>query len=74
MADHSAEIVMYVKDGCPYCAGLRAKLQADGTPFVEHNVQRDRDALSRMLELNGGRRQVPTWVHGGQVTVGYNGT
>jgi glutaredoxin len=67
-------IEIFVKDGCPYCAGLRRKLQSDGMPFVEYDVRRDMGAMKRMLELNGGRRLVPTWVVDGEATVGFQGT
>jgi glutaredoxin len=37
-------------------------------------VSRDRGKLREMLERNGGRRQVPTIVKDGEVTVGYGGS
>jgi len=71
-AKSQAEI--YSKPECPYTRALRRKLQHDGTAFVEHNVEDDPAALQRMLELNGGRRNVPTIVMGEQVIVGFHGT
>jgi glutaredoxin len=47
--------------------------QRRGIRYVEHDVVADRDALRRMLELNGGRRHVPTIVQDGAVTVGFHG-
>jgi glutaredoxin len=38
------------------------------------DVSRDRGKLRDMLDLNGGRRQVPTIVQDGEVTVGYGGS
>ena len=38
------------------------------------NVRADAAALARMLELTGGRRQVPVIVEDGTVTIGYGGT
>ena len=67
----TAEI--FVKAGCPYCGALKRKLGHDGTLFIEHDVENDMAALRRMLELNGGRRNVPTTAIGDQVTVGFHG-
>ena len=67
----SAEI--FVKAGCPYCRALKRKLEHDQTPYVEHDVERDPSALRRMLELNGGRRNVPTIVMEDKVLVGFHG-
>ncbi len=67
-------VEIFVKPGCPYCGALKRNLQEGGTPFVEHDVQRDAAALQRMLTLNGGRRKVPTILTGGEVTVGFHGT
>lgn len=66
-------ITIYTKPGCPYCAAAKANLQERGLQYAEHNVQADRAALREMLELNGNRRQVPTIVQDGQVTVGFHG-
>ena len=68
-----SEVTIYTKSGCPYCAAAIDDMQRRGVRYTEHNVKKDRAALKRMLELNGGRRQVPTIVQGSQVTVGFNG-
>ena len=66
-------VEIFVKPGCPYCMALKRKLAEDRTPYVEHDVYEDPAALKRMLSLNGNRRNVPTAVDGGKVTVGYHG-
>jgi glutaredoxin 3 len=71
-ASTSAEI--FVKAGCPYCRALKRKLEHDGTPYEEYDVEHDRSALRRMLQLNGGRRNVPTIVLQDKVLVGFQGT
>ncbi len=38
------------------------------------NVQKDRAALSEMMALTGGRRDVPVIVEDGKVTIGYGGS
>lgn len=68
-----SDVTIYTKPGCPYCAAAKADLQQRGTPYTEHNVKADRAALKRMLELNGGRRHVPTIVRAGKVEVGFDG-
>ncbi len=67
------EVVIYTKPGCPYCAAAKDDLQRRNVHYTEYNVQADTDALLRMLELNGGRRHVPTIIESGRVTVGFNG-
>jgi glutaredoxin len=67
------QITIYTKPGCPFSAAARDDLRRRGVEFTEYNVQDDPVALRRMLELNGNRRQVPTLVEGGRVTVGFNG-
>jgi glutaredoxin len=73
IASQSNQVEIFVKEGCPYCRGLKRKLEHDGTAYTEHDVERDRAALQRMLALNGGRRNVPTVVAGQQVIVGFHG-
>jgi glutaredoxin len=68
------EAEIYSKPGCPYTRALKRKLQHEGTPFVEHNVEDDPVKLRRMLELNGGQRLVPTIFVGGEVSVGFHGS
>lgn len=69
----AVEVETFTKPGCPYCQALKEKLEREGTPYTDHNVQADIVALRRMLQLNGGRRNVPTIRQGDQVTVGYHG-
>ena len=68
-----SDIQIYIKPGCPHCAAARADFQNRGVRYVEHNAKDDPAALRRMLELNGGRRHVPTIVDGDRVTVGFDG-
>jgi glutaredoxin 3 len=68
-----SDVTIYTKPGCPYCAAAKDDLQQRGIRYNEHNVKANRAALRRMLEMNGNRRQVPTIVEGGKVTVGFHG-
>ncbi|MCI0414950.1 glutaredoxin [bacterium] len=47
--------------------------EKSGRPFEYINVQKDRDALQRMLQLTKGVREVPVILEQGKVTIGYNG-
>lgn len=67
------EAIIYTKPGCPYCAAAKDDLQRRGIHYIEYNVREDAAALRRMVELNGGRRHVPTIVEGEKVTVGFHG-
>jgi glutaredoxin 3 len=68
-----SDVTIFTKPGCPYCTAAKDDLQKRGRRYTEHNVKSDSAALRRMLELNGGRRQVPTIVDGERVTVGFHG-
>jgi glutaredoxin 3 len=68
-----SNVTIYTKPGCPYCAAAKDDLQQRGVRYTEHNVKADTTALRRMLELNGGRRHVPTIVQSDKVTVGFGG-
>jgi glutaredoxin len=64
---------LFSKPGCPYCAAARDDLRRRNVRYVDHNIIDDRAALDRMLDLNGGKRMVPTIVEGNQVKVGFHG-
>ena len=66
-------ITIFTKPGCPYCAAAKEDFRQRGVAFAEHDVLSDAAAMRRMLELNGGRRHVPTIVEGERVTVGFDG-
>ena len=65
---------LYTTAGCPYSASAREDLEWRGVNFVEYDVERDRDAYERMLELTGGNRTVPViFEEGKPVQVGWMG-
>lgn len=68
-----ADVTIYTKPGCPYCAAAKEDFQRRDIAYTEFNVKADTAALQRMLELNGSRRQVPTIVEGDNVTIGFRG-
>lgn len=73
-ASMTRPVELYVTAGCPYSASAREDLEWRGVDFVEHDVERDRAALERMLQLTGGDRTVPVIVEEGKpVQVGWMG-
>jgi len=67
-------VELYVTAGCPYSDAAREDLEWRGVDFVEFDVERDRDAYERMLELSGGNRTVPVISEEGKpVQVGWMG-
>ncbi len=68
-----AKVTIYTKPGCPHCSAAKRSMDKKGVEYQEFNAKADKEALKRMLELNGGLRQVPTIVEGDKVTVGFQG-
>ncbi len=67
-------IDLYTAAGCPHSAAAREDLEWRGLAFVEYDVERDREAYWRMLQLTGGASVVPVIVEEGKpVTVGWMG-
>jgi len=67
-------VELYGTAGCSYSAAAREDLEWRGVDFVEYDVEKDRDAYERMLELTGGNRRVPVIVEEGKpVQVGWMG-
>lgn len=67
------EVLIFTKQGCPHCAAAKEDFRRRGMAYQEVDALGDAEALKRMLELNGGRRHVPTIVEGERVTVGFDG-
>ncbi len=68
------QVELYTASGCPYSAAAREDLEWRGVGFVEYDVEQDRDAYERMLELTGGNRTVPVIAEDGKpIQVGWMG-
>lgn len=67
-----ADIKIYTKPTCPYCAAAKADMDGRGIAYDEIDVVADTTALSEMERLSGGRT-VPVIVEGDNVTVGFGG-
>ena len=70
----SKPVELYVTAGCPHSESAREDLEWRGMEFVEYDVERDSEALDRMLELTNGNRTVPV-IHeeGKPVRIGWMG-
>jgi glutaredoxin 3 len=67
-------IELYTTYGCPYSEAAREDLEWRGVDFVEYDVEKDLQALRRMLELTGGTRTVPVISDEGKpVQIGWMG-
>ena len=55
----SADWVLYIKPGCPWCVEAVAYLDDHGYKYHQVNVLRDAEAFQRMRDLSG-QRLTPT--------------
>lgn len=63
-------VVIYTTAWCPYCARLRAALDANAVPYVEHDVEKSLQGQMGFWALRG--RGVPVSVIGPTVVYGYD--
>ncbi|HOD66650.1 MAG TPA: glutaredoxin family protein [candidate division Zixibacteria bacterium] len=66
-------VVMYTKEGCPYCAAARKHYAEQGIRFTEIDIHRTPGARDKVLALTGGEAIVPVIVDNGQVIKGFGG-
>lgn len=57
-----AEVVIYTKPGCPYCAKARDWYDAQKITFTEKNAQDNREYRREMLSYANGDPTVPVIV------------
>ena len=68
-----AEITIYTKPGCPYCAAALEDFERRNVRYRQIDVQHDLAARETMRKLSGGLK-VPTIVQpDGTVSVGFDG-
>lgn len=67
-------VELFSTEKCPYSAAAREDLEWRGVEFVEYDVEKDREAYGRMIELTDGQRTVPViFEEGKPVRVGWMG-
>ena len=57
-------VTVYSTSWCGDCRAAKQALSALGIPFTEVDIDQDLEAERVVLEVNGGRRSVPTLVYG----------
>lgn len=60
-----ANVVIYTKPGCPYCAKAKESYQARGIAFDERNAQDNLEYRKEMLAYSGDDPVVPVIVADG---------
>ena len=68
-----AEVTMYTKPGCPYCAAAKKFYEDNGVAYDEFNVKADAAAAAKAEELAKGQKVVPVIVEKGEVKLGFGG-
>lgn len=66
-----AEITIYSKEWCPYCAKARALLRSKGLAFTDVDITHD-EALQRQMVERSQRRSVPQLFIDGESIGGYD--
>lgn len=61
-------IKMYTTSWCGDCQVAKAQLSKLKVPFEEINIEHDAAAAQYVMQVNGGRRSVPTLVYDGDAT------
>ena len=69
MDGDAANVVVYRRAGCPFCASLRRQLRRIGMITVERDIWADPDAAAFVRRHAGGNETVPTVDVAGTVLV-----
>jgi glutaredoxin 3 len=67
-------VQIFGKDTCPYTQAALEHYRGRGIAVDYRNVKKDPAALTEMLAVSRGRRDVPVIVEAGKVTIGFGGT
>ena len=67
-----AEVVMYCTAWCPGCRKAQIFFKANGIPYVEIDITRDREAAARVRGWANGNETTPTFNIRGQILVDYD--
>jgi glutaredoxin-like YruB-family protein len=69
--NQGSAVELYTTSWCPYCHKARDFFRSRGIPFVEYNVEKDKNAASRMRSLTRSQ-SVPFVVINGKGIQGYS--
>lgn len=56
----AGSVTMFSTTWCGYCRVLKKALDREGIAYTEVNIEHDPDALTFVVEANGGNQTVPT--------------
>ncbi len=68
-----ANVKIYTKVGCPYCAKAKEDFKKRGVDFEEIDVHNVPGAAEEAAKYAKGQKVVPVIVENGKVTLGYGG-
>lgn len=68
-----ANVTIYTKVGCPYCAAAKNYYEQEGIEYDELDVKKDPGAGEKAQELANGARKVPVIIEGDKVEIGFRG-
>ena|SRR5690625_3827957 len=63
-ANKPARLVMYTTSWCPDCTALKHFLTSRGLEYDEVDIEQNESAADFVMEINGGKRSVPTLAYG----------
>ena len=72
-AGQMSDVVIYTKQGCPFCAAAKEDFESRGQAYIEHVVTADSPLRDKVIEL-AGVPAVPVIVRGDDVQVGFGGS
>lgn len=60
-----SDVLIYTKEGCPYCHKAKALLERQGLSYEEVRIDLHPERRGEMIEKSGGRTTVPqVFLHG----------
>lgn len=67
------EVIIYTKEGCPYCAAAKKHYTEQGTSFSEIDINAEEGTKDKLLKITKGERIVPVIIEGDDVKLGFGG-
>lgn len=68
-----ADVTIYTKVGCPYCAAAKKHYGEQGITFDEIDIHNIPSAQDDLLNLTRGERIVPVIIDNGELKTGFGG-
>ncbi len=59
-----AEVIIYTRDGCPYCTRAKQLLTSKGAAFTEYNASADPSVRQKMIDQSGRNTFPQIFVNG----------